>query len=220
MNFTEMTSVNFGAVKPCPNRSKTSGYNDRWLVGTGEGQPKTCSDCGVVLTQQGEGYSASYTHADEGNVPDYGKPEPMQAGVSVARYDKMASDCGKIFLTAFYADGRLTAVKEIDGQYHKNGKWSYSELSVVAPETAILLCVTRSTHSNSNGQRYLKFQGKEAFIGKLSELSRLPDAKAISQQLGVEITPESLERIALYNTLLATRQRWAELKQLGNVKSF
>jgi hypothetical protein len=215
VNIVEIATVNFGATKSCPNRGKSSGLSDRWVIHSGDS--KTCSECGTFLEKKDE-----YTciHPESGEIPDYGQPESIPVGSKLGRYDKMECDCGRIFLGAFCPDGRLIAAKEIVGEHHKNGKWSYSELSVVVPDTCVLLCVTRSTHSNSANRRYLKFKDKETFIGKLTELDRLPDAASISQQLGVTITSECLERIALYRALFAARQRWAELKGLTGIQTF
>lgn len=194
-------------TKSCPNQGKKSDWNDRWAT-----SDKKCPRCGVSLVDE--------VHPANGEVPDYGEPLPIPTSAKLARYEKMASECGRIFLGAFYPDGRLIAAKEINGTYHKNGKWSYTELSVVVPAEAVLLCVTRSTHRNNNLRRYLKLGGKEAFIGKLDELDRLPDTAKISEQLGIAISSEQLEVIALYNASFTAREKWAELKQLADTPTF
>lgn len=215
LSLREIAPINFGATKPCQHRDKIASCTTDWAGA----DTQICMSCGTPLNREGLG-SRYLSHPGEGEVPDYGQPEPVPAGTNLVRYNEMECDCGRLFLGAFYLDGRLTEVREITGSYHKNGKWSYSDLSVVVPAKCVLLCAARSTHSAENNRRYLQWQDKKASIGKLTELDRLPDAARISQQLGVEITPEVLDRIALYRTLFPARQRWNELKELEGIPTY
>lgn len=220
ITLQEVVPVSFGAMRPCPDRGKIARHDIRWGGNPTDEQCRYCVACGVEIKYLGRGENITWCHPDEGEVPDYGQPELIPVGAKLVRYDRMEVDCGRLFLGAFYPDGRLVRAKEIRGEYHKNGKWSYADLSVVVPEDCVLLCESLSTHSNANSRRYLKFREKVAEIGKLFELDRIPDAGRISQQLGVEISPVVLERIVLYRALFAARQRWIELKSIGEIPTF
>lgn len=86
-------------------------------------------------------------------------------------YQNMADECGKFFISAHSSEtGEKVASEEIRGAYHKNGKWSYTEISILADDQAVLLCETRSTHFNSNHILYLVKGERSVAFGKRSTI--------------------------------------------------
>ena len=81
------------------------------------------------------------------------------------KYNRMQAEGGiDLCLCVFLPDGSIIEPIREEGEFHKNGKWSYTDTSLIVPEEAILLCRTVSTHRNGNKKLYLKRGKEEQFL--------------------------------------------------------
>lgn len=218
----DQTPVRFGEMAPCPHQGNSGDLiNCTWIAGRPLAGEAACRYCDTALACLDSSLVGRiFCHPNAGVVPDYGSPVAVPSTDAVVRYNEMSGESGRVYLAAFYTDGRLVTAREIRGRYHKNGRHSYTELSIIAPADAILLCESRSTHRASDDIRYLRLRDWRAEIGKLSELTELPDADSVSVTLGVEVTPEVLKHIALYGATYDERRHWAELESLPGVATY
>lgn len=97
------------------------------------------------------------------------------------------TDCGSEVYAVFKLDGS-PAVEKVDfvnwsGEYHKNGKWSYTE-GGVALKNGIVLVNNRSTHTSGNHVKSLTIvkddQSERVTIGKWKELESRPQNRSQS----------------------------------------
>jgi hypothetical protein len=91
-------------------------------------------------------------------------------------------DCGSSCVAVLKLDGS-PAIKKEDfavwsGEYHKNGKWSYTE-GGIAIKDGMVLINNRSTHSRGNWTKTILFiqdnnQVSTAYLGKIKEMEERP----------------------------------------------
>ena len=91
-------------------------------------------------------------------------------------------DCGSRVIAVLKLDGNPAVINddfaEWSGEYHKNGKWSYTE-GGVALKNGIVIINGRSTHHRSNNNKRAiivkdNVVVETIYIGKLSELPEKP----------------------------------------------
>ncbi len=224
----ERDELKFFGLKPCPARGDTSvAKKQDGVVGRHSkefAQPEfgraSCAYCGSRLKVTESDDGEVMVHPPGGEVSDGIKSKLRSPQESVVRYDNMSNSCGLIFHRAFRLNGEPVMPEEIKGTYHKNGKWSYTELSVVVPTECVVVCVSQSTHSHADQKVYLQRLSKRFDVGRLNELADIPSASEATERLGVEITATALKRMLLFRQSAGIRQKWEKLEALASIPRY